>query len=343
MSSKMIRTQATMHDVARLAGVSQSTVSRVLSRSTSPIQISPETVQKVLEAVEKLNYRPNLTARSLRGQKTNMIAIMIADISNPMYHSIVRTVQAIARERDYDVLIANTDHLYDYERHFCEAIIRRPVDGVLMVPYHLTNTELEQLTHLTRIPVVVLAWPSYYPQLDTVYGDDLKATYEAVKWLIEVKGHRRIGFIGVSATFPPGPRRRVGFDWALTEALIDVPPEYFQEGDFTIESGQRAMRALLSLPQPPTAVFVCNDLMAVGAIDAAKDLRVRVPEEVAVVGFDNIPATTIIRPRLTTVAQYPNEMGQQMARALFDRIEGVSGDERQVFEIPCHLIEREST
>ncbi|MBI5668651.1 MAG: LacI family DNA-binding transcriptional regulator [Chloroflexi bacterium] len=343
MPPRSTRTQATMRDVARLAGVSQSTVSRVLSRSTSPIQISQDTVQKVLDAVDKLGYRPNLTARSLRGQKTNMIAIMIADISNPMYHSIVRTVQAIARERDYDVLIANTDHVYENELHFCEAIIRRPVDGVLMVPNHLSNDEIEQLIHITDIPVVVLAWPSYYPRVDAVYGDDLKATYDAVRWLVESKGHRRVGFIGVSRTLPPGERRRTGFDRAMTDAGLAVPPDYIQEGDFSIDSGQRAMRALLQLAQPPTAVFVCNDLMAIGAIDAAKDLNCRVPEDVAVIGFDNIPEATIIRPRLTTIAQYPVEMGQQMAHAVFDRIEGLSNGTRQVFEIPCRLIEREST
>src|SRR5258708_27987145 len=147
----------TMHDVARLAGVSQSTVSRVLSKTPSLVPISEETSKKVLDAVEQLGYFPNLTARSLRVQQSNMIALMIADISNPFYHAIVRTVQDIARHHNYDVLIANTDMIYENEVHFCEAMMRRPVDGVIMVPYHLTNEQINQLIERTGTSVVALA------------------------------------------------------------------------------------------------------------------------------------------------------------------------------------------
>src|SRR5258708_36411874 len=148
-----------MHDVAKLAGVSQSTVSRVLSQSTSVVPISEKTVRRVQEAVDQLGYYPNLTARSLRAQQTNMIAIMIADISNPFYHSIVRTVQDIARHHQYDVLIANTDMIYENEVHFCEAMMRRPVDGVVMVPYHLTDEQINQL--IERTGTIVVAMASY--------------------------------------------------------------------------------------------------------------------------------------------------------------------------------------
>lgn len=342
MASRNAKPHATMRDVAKLAGVSQSTVSRVLSQSNSPVPISEETTRKVLDAVALLGYRPNLSARILRGQTTRMIAIMIADISNPMYHSIVRTVQAAARQRDYDVLIANTDHEYDNERHFCEAIMRRPVDGVVMVPYHLSTEDIEELQRFTGIPVVMLAWPDDYPEVDTVFGNDVKATYETIRWLIEEKGHQRLGFIGVSNTLPPGERRRAAFEKAVQEAQLSLPGDYFQEGNFTIESGREAMRRLMGLSLPPTAVFACNDLMAIGALDQAQLMNYRVPEDVAIVGFDNIPETTIVRPQLTTIAQYPVEMGQHLTKLLFERIEGQDGN-RQVFEIPCRLIERETT
>ena len=343
MPVKNARNPVTMKDVARLAGVSQSTVSRVLSPSASPIPISQETTEKVLQAIEQLGYRPNLAARSLRGQKTNMIAIMIADISNPMYHTIVRTVQAIAREREYDVLIANTDHVYENEIHFIEAMLRRPVDGVLMVPYQLTNDDLSELIAQVGAPLVVLAWPGYFEQVDTVFVDDERATREAVQWLIEAKGHQRIGFIGVSRALPPGERRRQGYQQAMAAFHLPVPAGYIREGDFTIESGQRAMRELLSLPEPPTAVFACNDRMAIGALDAASAMHVRVPQDVALVGFDNIPETAIIRPRLTTIDQNAAAIGEQMARALFERIEGTASEAGRIYEIPCQLIEREST
>lgn len=332
-----------MRDVARLAGVSQSTVSRVVSQANTPIAISDETTRKVLDAVQKLGYRPNLAARSLRGLSTRMIAVMIADISNPMYHSIVRTTQAIARHRDYDVLICNTDHVYENELHFCEAIMRRPVDGAIMVPYQLTKADMQLLTERAGLPVAALSWPGFYDNVDTVYADDDKATYSMVKWLIEVKQHRRLAFIRVSHAFPPGERRLLAFARALTDAGLPLQPEYVHEGDFTLESGQRVMRALLELPEPPTAVVACNDLMAIGAIDAAHDLNFRVPEDVAIVGFDNIPETTIIRPRLTTIEQNPIQIGELLAQALFERIEGVVVDEGRNYEVACRFIERQST
>ncbi len=332
----------TMHDVAERAGVSQSTVSRVLSNSPMRDRISQETINKVLAAAEELDYHPNLTARSLRGQKTYMIAIMIADISNPMYHTIVRTVQRIAREREYDVLIANSDHLYEAEQQFCASIIRRPVDGVLMVPFHLTQDDIQGLIDRTQVPIVLLAQPDYHPSVDRVYHNDQEATYQVIRWLVEDKGHQRVGFIGVSHDLHPGRRRYAAYVRALQDVGLPVLPQYISEGDFSMSSGQRAMRALLDQPEPPTAVFVCNDLMAIGAIDTANDMQQRIPEDVAIVGFDNIPETQVVRPRLTTIAQHPVEVGQALARILFEQIDGADGAP-QTLEIPCQLIERETT
>ncbi|MBN2471681.1 MAG: LacI family DNA-binding transcriptional regulator, partial [Anaerolineae bacterium] len=139
----------TMRDVARLAGVSQPTVSRVLNKTSTSIPVSDDTYQRVMAAIKELGYRPNMTARSLRTQRTQMIAVMIADITNAFYHSIVRVIQAIARQHDYDVLISNSDHRYENERHFCEAVMRRPVDGVIIVPIHLTYTDLDRLLTLS--------------------------------------------------------------------------------------------------------------------------------------------------------------------------------------------------
>jgi LacI family transcriptional regulator len=341
--NKVRTPSVTMHDVAKLAGVSQSTVSRVLSKTASLVPISPETSLKVLEAVDQLGYFPNLTARSLRAQQSYMIAIMIADISNAFYHSIVRTVQDIARQHDYDVLIANTDQIYENEIHFCEAIMRRPVDGVIMVPFHLTEAQIDQLIKRTGTVVVALASHVQHPEVDMVFSDDETATYSAVKWLIEAKQHQRIGFIGVTDQYPPGKRRRNGYHRALQDAQLDIIPDYEQMGDFTIESGQAAIHALLTLPTPPRAIFVCNDLMAIGAINKALDMGIRIPEAVAIVGFDNIPEAMLIRPTLTTVAQFPVDMGRQLATALFERMEGLYEGPKRAFELPLQLIERQST
>ena len=337
----------TMYDVARLAGVSQPTVSRVLNQNDTHVQISDDTRQRVLAAVETLGYRPNVLARSLRTQRTNMIAIMIADISNPFYHTITRTIQDIATQHNYDVIISNTDHIAAYEHRFCETLMRRPVDGVVLVPYHLTNNDLDHLLQRTGAALAVLGRHIDHPYIDVVSADDESATYHAVRWLIHTKGHQRIGFIGAPPHFSVSERRQRGYERALREAGITPCAEWVGVGDFTHESGQAVMRALLALPERPTAVFACNDIMAIGALNTAFDMGYDVPKDVAIVGFDNVPAAMLVRPTLTTVAQYPVEIGQCLAEALFARMAHHADDTHvpkgRRFSVPCQLIERRST
>lgn len=331
----------TMRDVALKAGVSQGTVSRVLNGTPTSISISSDTQQRVMQAVEELGYYPNLAARTLRTQRTHLIAIMIADISNPFYHSIVRTIQDIVRVKDYDVMIANTDHHYEDEKRFCAAVMRRAVDGVIMVPFHLSNEEIDQVIQRTGTSIVALAKHIRHPEVDVVYADDQLATHQGIDWLIE-QGHQHIGFIGVPDSFPPGPRRLRGYESALAQAGIAINPDYMVFGDFTAETGYQALQQFSALPTPPSAVFCCNDRIAIGAIAAAQDMGLRVPSDVAVMGFDNIPEATLIRPHLTTMAQHPIAMAQQLAKALLERIEGTYTGTQRLFEVPCTLVKRDS-
>jgi LacI family transcriptional regulator len=332
----------TMRDVARAANVSQSTVSRVLSRAPSRVPISEDTTQKVLAAIKELGYHPNQYARSLRGQKNYMIGIMVADISNPFYHPMVRAVQDVAFQHRYDVMIANSDHTREKELLFCESILRRPVDGVIMIPYHLTDEDLDDLIARTGVAIGVVGNHIRHPNVDVAFGDDTQASYEAIRWLIEQRGHRRIAMICASHKFPVIVRRYGAFRRAMEEAKLPVPAEYVAEGDWSVESGRRAIRTLLKLPVPPTAVFAANDVMAIGALEAAEEMACRVPEDVAIIGFDDIPDAQWVRPKLTTIAQYPGEMGRKLAGALFERIEGGDDYPQQIFEVPCRFIERES-
>jgi DNA-binding LacI/PurR family transcriptional regulator len=332
-----------MRDVARLAKVSQSTVSRVLSGASDTIPIGEKTRERVLKAVEQLGYQPNLHAGSLRGQKTRMVAIMVADITNPFYHPIIRAVQDVAYSYRYDVMVANSDHRQLGEQHFLESVIRRPVDGVLVIPYHLGDVELGDLMERTGAVVGVVGQHIRHPQVDVAFGDDGAATEEAVTWLHKTKGHTGIGFIGVAQSFSAAVRRQAAYHQAMQRAQLEISPGYEQFGDWSLESGYAAMQRLLDLPHPPTAVFVCNDLMAIGALDAAQHRGLRVPEDVAVVGFDDIPAASWVRPRLTTIAQYPAEMGEKLAVAIFERIQGEYTGPGRRFEVPCRLVEREST
>ncbi len=346
MSSALVarpKTTVTMRDVARRANVSQSTVSRVLSGVNEGIPIGEETRRRVLEAVAELGYYPNLHAGSLRGQKTRMLAIMIADIGNPFYHPMVRALQDIAGAHRYDVIVANSDHTRENEHLFCESIIRRPVDGVLMVPYHLTDADLDLLMQRSGAAIAVVGQHITHPQIDIAFGDDYKAVFEAVTWLIAHKQHQRLGFIGVTNNFSAGARRQRAFVDALHSAGIFPAAGAIQEGDWSPASGEKAMQEFLAQPNPPTAVVACNDLMAIGAIEAALKLGFHVPDDVAVIGFDDIPVASWMRPRLTTIAQHPGQMGEVLAQALFERIDGSYLGPSRRYEIPCRFIAREST
>lgn len=336
------KSKPTMYDVARLAGVSQPTVSRVLNQNDTKVNISAETRQRVLDAVSKLGYHPNVIARSLRTRRTQTIALLIADISNGFYHPMVRAVQEVARQHDYEVLISNSDHVYQNERHFCEVMSRRFVDGVIMVPYRLTTPELDAFYTETHIPICVLGEHVDHPYIDVVFLDDERATFESTRWMIAERGYTRFGYIGVSDNLPPGPRRFRGMVRAVTEAGLTLDPRFLQEGDFTMESGRKAAYDLMAVGELPRAIFALNDLMAIGAVLAFQEAGVRVPEDVAVWGFDNIPETTIIRPTLTTVAQDSRDIGIKLSQALFERIDSAEPIGRRVVESPFTLVPRQS-
>jgi DNA-binding LacI/PurR family transcriptional regulator len=333
----------TMRDVARLAGVSQSTVSRVLSETvTSPVPISEETRQRVLSIVEELGYQPNMIARSLRTQRTQMIAVMIGDISNAFYHPIVRAVQDYARSRDYDVLISNGDHLYENEARFLQTVLRRPVDGVIMAPHRLTADDLEKFMRRSHIPVVSLGAQTKHPMIDVVGGTSEPATYEAVRWLIHEQGHQRIGLIGVVDDMPPGPARLHGYERAMTDAGLPVEPGFVQKVEFTTDGGRRAMSVFLQQQNPPSAVFACNSLMAIGAIQVAQEQGYHVPDDISVMGFDDIPENVIVHPKLTIIARDLQTIGRQVVEILFERIDGRVVGPGRFFQSEWVLMERES-
>ena len=334
-----------MKDVARAANVSQSTVSRIVSpaNSNSKVVISEETKEKVLAVIEQLGYHPNQYARSLRGKKSYMIGMLIADITNPFYQEMVRAVQDVASQHHYSVMIANSDHLQEKEELFCEALIRRPVDGAIIVPYHLKESDLQDLISRTGVAIAAVGNHIRHPEVDVTFADDDKATYEAVHWLIKEHGHKNIAMIHASLDFPVTVRRRHAFFNAMTDAGLTVPDEYLVMGDWTPESGKTAIMRLLALPTPPSAIFCASDTIAIGALEAALELNYRVPEDIAIMGFDDIPASSWVRPRLTSIAQYPGEMGHTLTKALFERISGEYTGPSRRFEVPCKLNMREST
>jgi LacI family transcriptional regulator len=330
----------TQADVARLAGVSQALVSYVVN-DNAVISVPEATRRRILAAIDELRYVPDSSARRLRTRKTFTIAAVIPDITNPFYPAFQRGIQDVADGQGYDVLTYNTDGDPQKEARCLTSVQQGRVDGLISVLFHQTAVQLRPLLE-RGIAVVRLeavrkeagAWP-----IDNIYVDSVAASQAIVSYLI-ARGHRRIGVI--AGRRGPRPARVRGYLQALTAHGIELDDHLIREGDFQERGAQQAMRELLALPTPPTAVFAVNDLMAIGALVAIRDAGRRVPDDVAVAGFDDIPAAQVVTPALTTIAQHPEPLGRRAAEMLLERLSGAVRDEGRCEEMPFDLVVRES-
>lgn len=332
----------TQGDVARLAGVSQATVSHVLNNSNA-ISVPADTRRRVLDAIERLGYVPDSSALRLRTGKTFTIASVIPDISNPFYPQLERGIQDVAEEAGYDLIIYNTDGMAEKECKCLRALQHGRVDGVIGVFFHVNARDLRSLIE-RNVAIVRLenrAQELGDLPIDNLFVDNAAAARTAVKHLLE-RGHRRIGFIAGQT----GPRdiRMRGYREALSEAGIAFDYNLIQvSGGFTEAGGYEGMRRLLALSPRPTAVFAANDLVAMGALIALREAGLHVPRDMAVVGFDDIPAAKLVTPPLTTISQFQERLGRRAVELLLERLSGaVTGPARSV-EMPFELIVREST
>ena len=328
--------------MARLAGVSQATVSYVLS-GNSAISVPEETRQRILSAVDELGYVPHGIARSLRTQRTYMIAAVIPDITNPFYPAFERGVQETAEASGYDLIVFNTGGIAEKELRCVRSLQQGRVDGVVAVFFHLKAEDLRPLLErnvaVVRLEAVRKGVSSLDLPLDNLYVDNVAAARRAVEHLIG-RGHTRIGMIAGQS----GPRRaRVrGYREALAACRLPLDETLIRDGDFSEDGGHRAMQCLLDGPHPPTAVFAASDVMAMGALVAIREAGLRVPEDIAVVGFDDISVARLISPRLTTVAQFQENLGVRAAEMLLERLDGTAPEHGRSEEMPYELIVRES-
>ncbi len=333
----------TQADVARLANVSQATVSYVLNSNPS-VSVPEVTRQRILAAVDELGYVPNGTARSLRTQRTSTIAAVIPDITNPFYPAFERGVQEVAEARGYDLIVYNTGGIAEKEHRCVRSLQQGRVDGVVAVFF---NLKAEDLLPLLRRNVAVVRLEAVKKQtdnldlpLDNLYVDNVAASWAAVEHLIG-RGHRRIGIIAGQS----GPRQaRVrGYREALAAHGLVLDESLIRDGEFSEDGGYRAMEGFLGDPHPPSAVFAADDVIAMGALMAIRAAGLRVPEDVAVVGFDDIPMARLVTPQLTTVAQFQENIGVRAAEMLLERLDGVAPEYGRYEEMPFELIVREST
>jgi LacI family transcriptional regulator len=305
---------ATITDVARVAGVSVQTVSAVINDKAG---ISEATRARIRQIVSDLDYQPNHLASSLRSRRTHTIGILVPSITNPYWPEMVRGVEDLAHREGYVVFLCNTDGDPSKLHTYIRALRRQRVAGLFFSGGgEITDAEIEALV-ADGIHVVLNDNRSRHEKIVTVHVDDHRGGFDATTHLLDL-GHQRIAIIAPLET--AGSGRREGYLAALSDRGITADSELMITATFDMESGQRGARRLLALPSMPSAIVAGNDMIAIGVISALKQQGKRVPQDVAVIGFDNIPIAALYDPALTTIAQPLYEMGASAMQAILDRV-----------------------
>jgi len=314
------RKAASIYDVARESGVSAFTVSAVINNKS---HVSKKLRERVEAAIQKLNYRPNLLARSLAKRKTHTIGMIVPDIVNPFFPMVVRGAEDAAQKNGYNLLLCNSDDNLEKEESALEVLLSKRVDGILLTKAVKDfRPSLQQMIKEVNVPIVLVMRTSPKVSQDAVITDDYRGAYEAVCHLAR-SGRRRIGLMGGPMKVSNGKARWQGFNDALVASGLTYDPELVIEGDYRMESGYRGGHLLLS--HRPDGIYVANYLMTVGLLKAAEEMGLRCPEDFGLVSFDDYPWLGIFRPRLTTVELPKYQLGYQAAELLLERIAGKRG------------------
>ncbi len=308
---------ATMNDVAQLAGVSIATVSRTL---INPDKVASSTKSRVEAAIIKLGYRSSTLTRTMHRSESKIIIILIPDICDPYFTEIIRGIETTAAEHGYLTIFSDGNLQQKRENSYVNFIFTKQVDGILILSSDLSFnvSKAEQ----RNLPPIVMAC-EYDPELElpAVHIDNLTAAFEIVNYLTKM-GHRKIAQIAGPKESASYQFRHQGYLQALQRADIKLNTSYCVHSDLTFEGGARSLRKLLILSENPTAIFCHNDTMAIGVIQEAKSLGLRIPQDLSVVGFDNIQSSLYCDPPLTTVSQPRYEIGQQAMLILLEQLKG---------------------
>jgi LacI family transcriptional regulator len=330
----------TIYDVARVAGVGISTVSRVLNENAN---VSPQTRHKVLEAIEALGYKPNIMARNLSRSHVRSVGVVLSYLTNPFQVAVLQGIERTLSQAEVDLIIFSLD-----SQDRCHTLLEnlsegRRSDGLIVVSFSLPPTSLARFQRY-NIPVVIT--DNYDNHLPSVFVDNVRGGYLATQHLLSL-GHRRIAYLQDHFKAPNGPDgnwpgldRRRGYAQALLEAGLDVDLALIHEGDgHTRQRGWEAAAALLAQPNSPTAIFAASDILALGVLEYARNQRINVPEDLAVVGFDDIELASFAN--LTTVRQPMQQMGSEAARLVLALMNGELLTKRQC-QLPLELVIRQS-
>lgn len=335
----------TIKDVAKLAGVAPITVSRVINDAG---YVSDKTRKKVEDAIEALGYVPNRVARSLRSKQTNTLALVLTDITNPFWTTIARGVEDVASQEGFSFVLCNTDENEAKERNYVQVLLQKQVDGFLLVPANSTSRSIG-LIQKQQVPLVVLdrRVPN---EVDTVKSDSVDGAYRLTKHLLD-QGHRYLAMLSGPREVSTAVDRVRGYRQALADfassqddgAVSTLHAPMVLYGEFTQQGGYAMMQQVLEMDSPPTAVFAANNFIAIGAFRALREAGMRVPEDIALVAFDDLPLTFMVAPFLTVAAQSVYEMGRCAAQLLLRRLAEENYGPPTEILLPVEIIIRQSS
>jgi len=328
---------ATIHDVAKKAGVAPITVSRVINNSG---YISAKTREKVQEAINELGYVPNVLARSLKSKRTNTLALVFTDIANPFFTILARGVEDTASESGFNVIFCNTDESQEKEDTYIQLLLQKQVDGILLVPAVSSSKSIE-LIQEQKTPLVVLDRRVPNTDVDVVRGDSDGGAYLLTQHLISL-GHKRISLITGPREVSTAEDRFQGYKRAMEDNGL---AEFIQcqYGSFSLECGKELAQRIFSEEPTPTAIFAANNLIALGTLSTLNSMGRKVPDDVALVSFDDIPENLTLFPFMTVARQPSYEMGKRATEILISRIKGNSSTDYQEIVFPVEFFERASS
>ncbi len=335
MTRKHSPNTVTIRDVAQLAEVSPATVSKVINDVP---YVSEKARQRVLAAIDKLNYRPNIIARSLRKSHTATIGLITDDLEGVFTMAMMRSIEEVASTQGFSVFLCNSYGDMARERAHLEVLLAKQVSGVILMSGYKVRERGAPALDLGRVPVVYLYQYTYDVDVPCIIPDDLGGGILGTRHLLDL-GRRRVAFINGPLHFEASQQRLAGYQRELVEHGIPFDPALVRIGKWNEQSGYELAHELMALNPPPDAIFCASDSLAAGALDALHELQYRIPEDVAVVGFDNRYFSGYQRPPLTTVALPLYEMGSLAGELLLKAIEG-EPPHRVIHRVPCTLVKR---
>ena len=331
------RKPVTIKDVAKEAGVSPTTVSYVLNKTKS---VSKDTQIRVIEAIKRLNYQPNVVARSLRSKKTNTVGLVICDLKNPFFAEVLQGIESYLGKKGYTTLVIDTNYDPEKEEKAIKTLLGKQVDGMIIV-LGKDNAEYLSLLDDWNVPVVFLDKKAEGKKnADAVVVNNKESSKKLIEHVLGL-GHRRIGIIAGPLNTTTGRERLEGYLEALSAFSLPRDETLIKTGDFRKESGYKLALELLNLPSPPEVIYACNNLMGLGAMEAIREKGLCIPEEIGLVIFDDLPWFKFVNPPLTVVSQPSFQLGETAGRLLFERMRKGRKKSKEIV-LSAHLEVRES-